>query len=176
KNSTTKGVSSKEEQWKYDDSELKVGDIVAIENQTSFGEVSAIRGKKIEVISNSVKLTIDRAKLQKTNKKSIPATNKRSKETRYESVYDSINQLRAVFSPKIDLRGKRAEEAIEILRKYIDDAQLLGEKELQILHGKGNGILKTLIREYLRGNSDVRTFYAEHVERGGDGITIVVLR
>ena len=164
------------DQWEYDNSELKVGDIVAIENQSSFGEVSAIKGKKIEVISNSVKLTIDRDKLRKTNKQKLPATVKKSSETRYSSVLSSINELRATFSPKIDLRGKRAEESIDILQKYLDDAQLLGEKELRILHGKGNGILKTMIREYLRSHSEVRTFYAEHVENGGEGITIAILR
>lgn len=55
-------------------------------------------------------------------------------------------------------------------------AQLLSEKELRILHGKGYGILKQAIRDYLQGNRDVRSFHSEAIEFGGDGITVVLLR
>ena len=70
----------------------------------------------------------------------------------------------------------RAEEALSELQHFLDEAQLLGERELRILHGKGYGILKTLIREQLQANKDVQTFHSERLELGGDGITVVHLK
>ena len=79
------------------------------------------------------------------------------------------------FKPEIDIRGKRGEEAIEIVRNFIDDALVVGVKELKVLHGKGNGILKSMVREYLHSLNMVRNCKDEHVERGGAGITLVTL-
>ena len=58
----------------------------------------------------------------------------------------------------------------------LDTARLLGESQIKILHGKGDGILKVLIRDYLKTLPDVKTFYPERVEFGGEGITIVELK
>ena len=62
------------------------------------------------------------------------------------------------------------------LQHFLDDAQLLSEKEIRILHGKGYGILKQMIREYLQANRDVQSFRSERLELGGDGITVVHLK
>ncbi len=78
-----------------------------------------------------------------------------------------------MFQPTIDLRGKRGEEAIQELTLYIDEAILLNVKEFKILHGKGNGILRRLIRDFLGKQKEVRTFRDEKIEFGGDGITVV---
>lgn len=80
------------------------------------------------------------------------------------------------FKLTLDMRGKRAEEAIEELNKYIDDAILVSVKEFKILHGKGNGILRTVVRQELHRNPDVKTFRPEAIEFGGDGITLVTLK
>jgi DNA mismatch repair protein MutS2 len=47
--------------------------------------------------------------------------------------------------------------------------------QLRILHGKGNGILRQIIREYLRSEPLVRSYKDEHVDFGGSGITLVNL-
>ena len=67
------------------------------------------------------------------------------------------------------------EEAVELVRNLVDEAVVIGAKELRVLHGKGNGILKQLVREYLRTVDVVRAFHDEHVEHGGAGITVVLL-
>ena len=54
------------------------------------------------------------------------------------------------FSPNLDLRGQRANEAIDELERFIDRALMVGIKELSILHGKGDGILRKVIREQLK--------------------------
>ena len=88
---------------------------------------------------------------------------------------DRINDIRIHFNPQIDLRGKRTEDAIKEVSYHIDQARLLGEREISILHGKGDGILKTMIRDFLKNNREVKSYRAEKVEFGGEGITIVEL-
>jgi len=80
------------------------------------------------------------------------------------------------FHTTLDVRGKRAEEVLVILANYLDDAILIGMKELRILHGKGDGILREVIRNYLRDSSFVDSIEDEHADRGGAGITLVTLK
>ena len=155
---------------------LTVGSIVRIDGQDTFGEVVEIKGKKAVVESNSIRMTIALSRLTATKKKSIPIDRTSMQNSRSQSIYDDINEKRKTFNPTLDLRGQRADEAMEHLQHFMDDAQLLSEKELRILHGKGYGILKQIIRDYLAGNRDVQSFHSERLELGGDGITVVHLR
>jgi DNA mismatch repair protein MutS2 len=71
------------------------------------------------------------------------------------------------------VRGLRAEDALQTLESYLDEAVLLGIHQVTILHGKGNGILRMVIRQFLAKRTEVKQFYDEAWERGGAGITIV---
>ena len=155
---------------------IVVGSIVRIDGQDTFGEVVEIKGKKAVVESNSIRMTIALNRLTATQKKAIPVDKLSRQNNRFQSIYDDINEKRKTFNPTIDLRGQRADEAMENLQHFLDDAQLLSEKELRILHGKGYGILKQIIRDYLMGNRDVKSFHSERLELGGDGITVVHLK
>ncbi len=161
-----------------EDSELPitVGSIVRIDGQETFAQVVEMKGKKAVVESNSIRMTIALNRLKGTAKKNIPVDKLSRQNSRFQSIYDDINEKRKTFNPTLDLRGQRADEALENLQHFIDDAQLLSEKEIRILHGKGYGILKQIIREYLQGNRDVRLFRSERLELGGDGITVVQLK
>ena len=86
-----------------------------------------------------------------------------------------INKKAANFNISIDLRGKRADEALAELQKYIDEAMLLSIKEVSILHGKGNGILRPIIREYLESIDEIKHYGDASLEQGGAGITRVTL-
>ena len=156
--------------------EIVVGGIVRIDGQDTFGEVVEIKGKKAVVESNSIRMTIALNRLQGTKKKNIPVDKTSRINSRFQSLFDDINEKRKSFNPTLDLRGQRADEALMNLSHFMDDAQLLGEKELRILHGKGYGILKQMIREWLQGNKDVQSFRSERIELGGDGITVVQMR
>lgn len=158
-----------------DESPLEVGDIAKIEGYDSLCQVVEIKGGKAVVESNSVRMTIAVELLQKTRKKTLPKAEK-SDDQRFRSIYGELNKKRAAFSATLDVRGKRVEEALSLLEKYIDEAQLLSEKEFRILHGKGFGILKTVLRDYLRTNRNVQGFRSEILELGGEGITIVNLK
>ena len=155
---------------------IAVGSIVRIDGQDTYGEVVEIKGKKAVVESNSIRMTIALARLTATKKKVIPVDKTSLQNNRFQSIYNDINEKRKHFNPTIDLRGQRADEAMENLQHFLDDAQLLSEKELRILRGKGYGILKQIIRDYLMGNRDVKSFQSERLELGGDGITVVHLR
>ncbi|MCX6243383.1 MAG: Smr/MutS family protein [Bacteroidetes bacterium] len=94
----------------------------------------------------------------------------------YQSYYNDLHRKLLNFQLTLDLRGKRADEAHGELQRYIDDAILLSLPEVRILHGKGNGILRQITRDYLSTVKEVKKFSDEAIERGGAGITVVVFR
>lgn len=169
-------AAPKQQGEEYDDSPIVVGDIVKIEDQESFGEVVEVKGRKAVIESNSIRMTIALNRLRKTRKKHIPVDKTRRQDSHFQSIYDEINEKRKYFNPTLDLRGQRADEALSMLQHHIDEAMLLSEKELRILHGKGYGILKTIVREFLQGSRDVQSFHSEQMQLGGDGVTVVHLR
>ena len=79
------------------------------------------------------------------------------------------------FSHEIDVRGLRGDEALLKVQHFVDDAILIGVSQIRILHGKGNGILRSLIRDYLNALPNVLSCRDEHVQFGGAGITVVEL-
>ncbi len=153
---------------------ISVGSIVRIDGEETYGQVVEIKGKKAVVESNSVRMTIPLSRLTGTAKQKIPSDRKAVSVSR--GIYDDMNEKRAKFNPTLDLRGHRAEEAIDMLHRFIDDALLLSEKEVRILHGKGYGILIQVISQELKTMREVRTFHPEKLELGGAGITVVELR
>ena len=155
---------------------LMPGDIVRIDGGDTYGQLVEMKGKKAVVESNSLRMTIAVDRLTKTQKKAIPVDRTERQNNRFQSIYDDINEKRKVFSPTLDLRGHRAEEALDELQRFLDDAQLLSEKELRILHGKGWGILKTIVRQRLQSIPEVQSFHSASLESGGDGVTIVRMR
>lgn len=155
---------------------IQVGDIVRIEDRQTYAQVVQLKGKKAIVESNSLRMTIPLEHLVRTNKQRIPVDSATRRETRFQSVFDDLNEKRSAFNPTLDVRGHRAEEAIAELRHFIDEARLLSERELRILHGKGYGILKTVLRQELQRNPEVAAFRSERLELGGDGITVVELK
>ena len=89
---------------------------------------------------------------------------------------DTLNEKAEHFDLTLDVRGKRAEEALDCVAHYLDEAKLLSIKEVSILHGKGNGILRKLIREYLSHDHDIQRFSDASLETGGSGVTKVELK
>ena len=77
----------------------------------------------------------------------------------------------ASFNPEIDLHGMSVRSALSTLDQWIDQASLLGHKQLKIIHGKGKGILRNATRTYLRSHSQVKRVIAQHPYLGGEGVT-----
>ena len=84
-----------------------------------------------------------------------------------------IDEHKADFRHEIDVRGMRGDEALLEVQRFIDDAILIGSHNVRILHGKGNGILRELIRNYLNAIPNVIGCRDEHIQMGGSGITVV---
>jgi len=76
------------------------------------------------------------------------------------------------ISPSLNLRGIRGEEAVRTLTLYIDQAVASGLSSVDIIHGKGDGILRKLVHEHLSGRTEVVSFELAPWERGGPGCTI----
>ena len=76
---------------------------------------------------------------------------------------------------QLDIRGARADEALEVLDRYLNDAAVAGIGRLRIIHGKGTGALRTAIRAALSGHPLVRGQEPAGPSEGGDGATIVTL-
>ena len=87
-----------------------------------------------------------------------------------------INEKMMNFSFNLDIRGKRGEEALMELDGFMNDALLLSQNELRIVHGKGDGILRNLVRSHLRSYKQVGKMADEHPDRGGAGVTVVSLK
>jgi DNA mismatch repair protein MutS2 len=135
------------------------------------GEIISIKGKKAEIETGSLRFRVPLDKIERISraemKKSIRST-QTFRENDPELVQRNIH-----FKPEIDIRGVRGEEAISLVQDLIDNALIVQHRNLRILHGKGNGILRQLVREYLATCGVVKTFRDEHVEFGGSGITVV---
>ena len=152
---------------------VEIGSIVKIKGQTGVGEVIGINGKNAIVTFGMLKTTVKLDRLEHTDapvQKAIAKSTFVSSETQ-----DRVYEKKLSFKQDIDVRGMRGDEAILAVTYFIDDAILLGISRVRILHGTGNGILRTLIRDYLSGVSGVAHFQDEHVQFGGAGITVVDL-
>jgi DNA mismatch repair protein MutS2 len=152
---------------------LSPGDYVRIKGTGTVGEVTEIRGSKIKIISGSLKMSVD---IEKTETVDADEYSKEVSRNRPQQSVDwSLNTSRNQFNPEIDVRGMRTEEALQVVQEFIDTALVIQFRKLRILHGKGNGILRQMIRQYLESTGAVRSVADEHVDRGGAGITIVEL-
>lgn len=155
-----------------DDGPLKVGDTVCIDEMQVVGEIIELDGTDVTILFDSVKLRTITDKLRKVSH----AEGRKVLRQWQSNVIEDLNDKAQHFNLTLDVRGKRADEVIDLVAKYVDEAKLLSIKEISILHGKGNGVLRKMIREYLSHQHEVEHFADASLETGGSGITKVVLR
>ncbi|MBR6092607.1 MAG: Smr/MutS family protein [Bacteroidales bacterium] len=155
--------------------ELRVGDTVCINELEIIGELLAISDTDATVQFGDVRLRTTADKLRKLSKTQAKKAANNPSYLR-KSIMNDINEKAQHFNLTLDVRGQRGDEAVDNVAKYIDEATLLSIKEVSILHGKGNGILRKLIREYLSKQSCVQSFNDASLETGGAGVTIITLK
>jgi len=150
---------------------LKPGDAVRMIDTQAAGEIIEIKDKMVQVETGNLRFFVPVNKIERITRSDL------KKSLRANQVYrendPGIVQRNINFKPEIDIRGVRGEEAINQVRDLIDNALIVQHRNLRILHGKGNGILRQLVRQYLATVDVVKTFRDEHVEFGGAGITVV---
>jgi len=161
-------VQEKEEQ-----TAISVGDNVRIKGQSSTGQVLDIQKNNATVAFGMIKSTVKLDSLEYVSNNQI----KREVKTGLVSaaVSDDVREKKLHFKQDIDVRGMRGDEALQAVMYFIDDAILVGVSRVRILHGTGTGILRQIIRDYLRTVPGVRNYQDEHVQFGGSGITVVDL-
>jgi len=150
---------------------LKEGDRVRLIGQEGSGVILSVQGKNATVQFGLIKSL---TKLEKLEKITVPV--EREVEARLRSAGINFHEKRAHFNPTLDVRGKRVDEVTGILDQFMDTAILLGQGELKILHGKGEGVLRKVVRDHLKRFKNVVSMKDEHIEQGGDGITVVILK
>ena len=153
------------------DTPLKPGDAVQMIDTMAAGEIIKIKGNRVQVEAGSIRFFVPADKIERISRSEL------KKRTRTSQIYyeadPEIEQRKISFKPEIDIRGVRGEEAINIVRDFLDNALIVQYRNLRILHGKGNGILRQLVREYLATVNFVKSYRDESAEFGGSGITLV---
>lgn len=162
-------ISEKDESQQKNET-LHVGDTVTIDGSNSVGEIIELNGKNAVVAMGMFKSTVPVEKLKKTLRK---ATSPQKASFISSDTADNMRERQLRFKPEIDVRGMRADEALQAVSYFVDDAIQFNTKLVRILHGTGYGILRQRIREYLNTVPAVKSFRDEHVQFGGAGITVV---
>ncbi|GAB2468365.1 endonuclease MutS2 [Hymenobacter qilianensis] len=155
---------------------LKAGDKVALIGQDGYGEIMSVKGKTAEVSFGGMKTIVKVSQLEKLGRAEIKEREKKAERNAPQSSGMDMTGRMANFSPNLDLRGERAEDALQKVMAFVDDAVMLGIPEIKFVHGRGNGILRQITRDYLRSVRSVASVADEHAERGGDGATVAVLK
>lgn len=147
----------------------RVGDRVRIPLMNCAGEVAALHGEDeltVTVNGKSLRLSLSVVEVL-DDAPGAPA--------RKSTVTHDVESRGGDFSPELQLRGVRAERAVEMVDKYLDDAALVGIASVRIVHGKGEGVLSKVVAERLQEHALVSKFGPARPEEGGWGVTNVEL-
>lgn len=143
---------------------FNVGQLVKIKLTGEIGEIIRISENQLTLVADNKILQISADAVEVLDKKL---------ETDTKKIKVNIVSRTENFSTTLDIRGDSVENAINKLDKYLDQALLIGVPKVYIIHGKGYGILRKAVREYLKGFSNLLNFENETDNRGGDGITVI---
>lgn len=163
------------EEKKSGKAKLEVGDTVRMVGTKSVGKIESIDGKMAVVVFGGMRTKVKTDRLEYAELKDKPEdlATKLQAYSVSKTTRDTIDSHKSGFKQDLDVRGMRGDEALTAVQYFIDDAILVGIQRVRILHGKGNGILRQLIRQYLATVPNVIHYADEHVQFGGAGITVV---
>lgn len=150
----------------------KVGQNVRIKGQSNVGSILEVKGESATIAFGFLKTSVQLNKLEVVSKNQIKKEQKKSSYVSDQTIKD-IHKKNLNFKREIDVRGMRGDEALQAVSYFIDDAVMLNIEQVRILHGTGTGVLRLLIRDFLKTQPAVASAADEHVEFGGAGITVV---
>lgn len=149
--------------------EVKLGELLRVSALGAEGEV-------IRVLADGVELSILGKKLRQPLS-ALEQFHPRRFAKREKPRGGGRGQIeREGFSPRLLLVGKRVDEALPILERFLDDALLHSQRQVEVVHGSGEGVLRKVVREFLAGHREVTAFHAADLASGGDNVTIVELK
>ena len=148
------------------DVEINIGSYVKIKNTSATGKIIHIDKQKNKAVveSGNIKMNVGLDELTSAKE------NGNLKFAHYHDLNFSNTPYR------IDIRGKKPHECESEVIKFIDDSHMAGHDRIEILHGKGTGALKKMVKEILNNFDTVKNYYFAPIESGGEGITIVELK
>ncbi|MFZ5877841.1 MAG: endonuclease MutS2 [Chloroflexota bacterium] len=156
---------------------LKLGEKILVGSLNAEGVVTALGEADAEVQIGSVRL---RAKLSDLSRKSgdpvVPSKVESQKPAEASNAGRSTLNVRTSPGLELDLRGQMADDAIDKLERYLEQAYLTGLPWVRIIHGKGTGKLRQAVRDMLRGHAYVSTFEEGGDKEGGAGVTVAKLK
>ncbi len=151
---------------------LVIGDKVKVHSLNQSGVVATLPDKNgnVTVKTGIMKVTVSIKDLSLDQSDSvIMATPKKFASNIKRKKASSV-------SAEIDLRGCLADEAIDLVDKYLDDAYLAGVSPVTIIHGKGTGALRKAVHTFLKSNAHVKSFRLGQYGEGESGVTVVELK
>lgn len=152
---------------------LQEGAFVRIDGTGSVAQIEKIMGATARVNFDFLHMQVPLARLVPLSKAETEQYVKNLPKSQVS--VKGINNGGANFKPYADIRGLRADEAQAVIAKLLDEALLYGHKHIEILHGKGNGVLRQLTRATAAKNPHVASFADQSEEFGGTGITLIEL-
>jgi len=148
------------------------GDWVRLKDNGAIAEVLRLKNNEAEISIGELKSNVKISRLEKISNTQVK---KEVKAIALRTGYNT-NEKMMDFSYNLDLRGKRGEEILPLIQTFIDEGHMLGVKDLRIVHGKGDGILRDITRNLLKHMNQVKKVEDEHADRGGAGVTLVTLK
>jgi len=152
---------------------LKIGDNARLKGQTAIGIILELQERQAVVAFGQLKSTVHLNKLEKIGSNQLKRENRGKYELLGKTTSDEVRKRKLNFKSEIDVRGMRADEALQAITYFIDDAIMVGISGVRILHGTGTGALRQAIRQYLNTIPNIKNSRDEHVQMGGAGITVV---
>ncbi|MDE6306790.1 MAG: Smr/MutS family protein [Muribaculaceae bacterium] len=152
---------------------ISVGDTVKLDGQGIAGRVIELSGNTAIVTFGMLKTTVKTDRLRHTLSKPDSGAGKASFIS--AATTDNLRDRQLKFKQEIDVRGMRADEALQAVTYFMDDAIQFSAQRVRILHGTGTGALRQAIRQYLETLRGVASYHDEDVRFGGAGITVVEL-
>lgn len=165
------GIKTKVSKQSKEIKDIDIGDDVEILGIGQEGEVATKPDKKGNLL---VQVGIMKINANIKNLRLIKSKESKTAETNIKSIIK--NKANQNISQEIDLRGMNIEEAILEIDKYLDDAYIIGVKEVQLIHGKGTGVLRKGVQNYLKKHKHVKSFRIGGYSEGGMGVTVVQLK
>ncbi|MDD2189430.1 MAG: endonuclease MutS2 [Eubacteriales bacterium] len=152
--------------------ELKIGDRVRVLSLDQKGNVLSLPDEKgemqVQVGLLKINVNVDNINLIENGK-----SKKENKTTRYGAMYRSKVQS---IMPSINVIRSNLDDALMDVDKYLDDAYIAGLKEVTVIHGRGEGILREGLHQMLKSHKHVSKFRKGTYNEGGDGVTVVELK
>lgn len=158
-----------DQQQRYQDAkeQPQIGDLVRLQDANNTAELKEINGDEAVIMTEGLRLKTKYSKLVK-----VKDVMERVKKQKVKVNIEGGKRYKRV-KPQLMIRGMRGNEAMKEVQTYLDNAIVSGRDQVHIIHGKGKGILKKMLHEYLDERNEVKSYEMASIHHGGAGCTLV---